>query len=251
MVSLIALRSSVDTPKSSAMLGIGARNGFHRAMLFRRILLLMGVLTLTACARATASTYPDAVPLDPLPPVSTTATAGDPPLATRTPTTTTTLPPTSELTLVEVDVIGGDIAPKSVIATGHGLFFAQNMMYRHTVTVYNEDRELVATIPDTVTLSDDGSGTSTYQGAPVEAVATSDGAYVYVSNYQMYGPGYGNAGNDTCEPGAWDDSFVYRIATDDMSIDQVIAVGAVPKYVALTPDDGTLLVTNGAASICP
>jgi YVTN family beta-propeller protein len=217
-------------------------------MMFRRILLVIGVLTLAACAQAAASTYPDAVPLDPLPPVNTIgiATPEDPPGATTTPTTTTTLPPTSELTLVEVGVIGGDIAPKSVISTGHGLFFAQNMMYRHTVTVYNEDRELVVTIPDTVFLSDYGfnSGTSAYQGAPVEAVATSDGAYVYVSNYQMYGPGYENPGNDTCDPGGWDDSFVYRIATDDMSIDQVIAVGAVPKYVALTPDDSTLLVTN-------
>jgi len=212
--------------------------------MFRRILLLMGVLTLTACAQAAASTYPDAVPLDPLPPVNTTgaATAGDPSGATTTPT----LPPTSELTLVEVGTIGGDIAPKSVASTGHGLFFAQNMMYRHTVTVYDEDRELVATIHDTVTLSDYGFGTSTsaYRGAPVEAAATSDGAHVYVSNYQMYGPGYENPGNDTCDPGAWDDSFVYRIATDDMSIDQVIAVGAVPKYLALTPDGGTLLVTN-------
>ncbi len=217
---------------------------------FRKVLLVLGVLSLTACAQAAARTYSDASPLEPLPSL-VTSTAPDSgnsvPKDDAVPASTpTSLPPTSEMTLVEVGTIGGDIAPKSVISTGHGLFFAQNMMYRHTVTVYDEDRKLVATIPDTITLSDFGFGTdgSSYQGAPVEGVATHDGAYVYVSNYQMYGPGYANPGGDTCDPGGWDQSFVYRIATSGFDVDQVIPVGAVPKYVALTPDDGTLLVTN-------
>jgi YVTN family beta-propeller protein len=185
---------------------------------------------------------PVPTPTTPPPPETTTSTA--PP--TTTTTTTTTLPPTSELQLERVTTITGDISPKSVVATGDGLFFAQNMMYRHTVTVYDQDYELVATIPDTVTLNDFGYGdfAGEHQGAPVEAVPTSDGRYVYVSNYRMYGEGYGRAGGDGCDLADWDESFVYRISTAALEIDQVIPVGAVPKFLAITPDDSTVLVSN-------
>src|SRR5919112_287065 len=62
----------------------------------------------------------------------------------------------SERHLVEAKRIRGDISPKSVTATGTGLVFAQNMMYRHTVTVYDRKFRLVATIPDEVTPRDFG-----------------------------------------------------------------------------------------------
>jgi YVTN family beta-propeller protein len=144
-----------------------------------------------------------------------------------------------------VETIGGDISPKSVTATGTGLVFAQNMMYRHTVTVYDRDFDLVKTISDTVAPSEFGHALQgSYRGAPVEAAATPDGRHVYVSNYSMYGPGF-REGSDTCSPGdGYPDSFVYRIDTATLEIDQMIEVGAVPKYLAVTPDGGTLLVTN-------
>src|SRR4051812_12203595 len=95
-------------------------------------------------------------------------------------------PAASEGRLEKVETIGGDISPKSVTATGTGLVFAQNMMYTHTVTVYDRDFDLVATISDQVALSDFGYGLQgTYRGAPVEAAATPDGQHVYVSNYSM------------------------------------------------------------------
>jgi YVTN family beta-propeller protein len=147
--------------------------------------------------------------------------------------------------LAEVQTIGGDISPKSVTATGRGLVFAQNMMYRHTVTVYDRNFDLVRTISDEVTPADFGhSLAGTYRGAPVEAAVTPDGRYVYVSNYSMYGPGF-REGSDTCSPqDGYPDSFVYRIDTTTLEVDQVIEVGAVPKYLAVTPDGTTLLVTN-------
>jgi YVTN family beta-propeller protein len=147
--------------------------------------------------------------------------------------------------LVEARRIRGDISPKSVTATGTGLVFAQNMMYRHTMTVYNRNFRLVATISDEVRLSDFGHDRQgTYRGAPVEAATTPDGRYVYVSNYSMYGRGF-REGSDTCSPrDGYPDSYVYRIDTATLQIDQVIEVGAVPKYVAVTPDGATLLVTN-------
>ena len=62
-------------------------------------------------------------------------------------------PPSARLRLRYVTTIGGHISPKSVDASGTGLVFAQNMIYTHTVTVYNDrDYRLVATIPDAVTL---------------------------------------------------------------------------------------------------
>jgi len=143
-------------------------------------------------------------------------------------------------------ITDGPLTPKSVEASNGGLFFAQNMIYSHTVTVYDRSFQLVKSIPDTVTLSDWGfeghPGES--KGGPVEMAFSHDGTKAYVSNYQMYGAGFDNPGDDKCAKGSWDNSFMYRIDTASLAIDQVIEVGPVPKYVAVTPDDSTVLATN-------
>jgi YVTN family beta-propeller protein len=153
------------------------------------------------------------------------------------------------LTLIRT--IGGDISPKSVDASGTGLVFAQNMMYRHTMTVYNSAGELVRTISDAVNMAQFGfpGHPGSTRGAPVEAAFTSDGRYAYVSNYSMYGSGFGPEGIDTCTPSsalaAGDtNSYVYRVDTQTLAVDQVIEVGLVPKYVAVTPNGRYVLVSN-------
>lgn len=144
--------------------------------------------------------------------------------------------------------ITGQISPKSVAASGNGLVTAQNMMYTHTVTVYDaRTMKLKATIPDSVNLARFGikgyPGVS--RGAPVEAAFSPGGLYGYVSNYAMYGRGFGPEGKDTCTPSSGTDrSFAYRINLESMAIDKVYPVGAVPKVVAVTPDGGRVLVTN-------
>jgi YVTN family beta-propeller protein len=156
-------------------------------------------------------------------------------------------PPSDERVLTVVGEIGGNISPKSVVASPGGLFLAQNMMYRHTITVYDRSRELLATIADTVNPAEFGldGPDADVRGAPVEAAFTPDGRYAYVSNYAMYGPGYDREGTDTCSPeDGYDDSTVYRIDLQALAIDQVIPVGSVPKYVAVTPDGSRVLVTN-------
>lgn len=100
-----------------------------------------------------------------------------------------------------IDRITGKITPKSVTASPAGLVSAQSMMYSHNVTWYDRvTRKLVATISDNVDLSDFGidghPGIS--KGSPVESVFTKDGAYEYVSNYSMYGKGFGPEGLDSC-----------------------------------------------------
>ena len=147
-----------------------------------------------------------------------------------------------------VDRITGNITPKSVTASPAGLVSAQSMMYSHNVTWYDPaTRKLTATISDSVDLSafgiDGHPGTS--KGAPVEAVFTADGRHEYVSNYSMYGEGFGPEGLDSCSAGdGTDTSYVYRLDVDTKKIDQVIHVGAVPKFMALTPDQRYLLVSN-------
>ena len=155
-------------------------------------------------------------------------------------------PPSDQRTLEPLEVIGGDISPKSVVHSGDGYFIANNMMYRHTMTLYDRDMDLVATIPDTVDLRASSASTTkvSTRARRSRRRFTSDGAYAYVSNYQMYGPGFGNPGDDGCSDGDWDQSFLYRIDIAEAEIDQVIQVGAVPKFVAVTPDDRTVLVTN-------
>ena len=155
--------------------------------------------------------------------------------------------PSSRLRLELIEEISGYISPKSIVASQDGLFFAQNMMYKHTISVYDREFQLLKTIPDEVELSDFGYAnyTGVQQGAPVEAAFAPDGDFAYVSQYSMYGPGFANPGTDSCTPSsAIDDSFVYRVRLDTLSVDRVIAVGRVPKYVAVSPDNRYVLVTN-------
>lgn len=169
--------------------------------------------------------------------------------ATTASTTTTTTrpprPPAETLRLSKLRQVSGNISPKSVVASGHGVVTAQNMMYTHTVTAYDEDGELIQTIPDDVRLTDFGiDEPGLFKGSPVEAAFVPDGSQVYVSNYSMYGTGY-SEGSDKCSPGdGTTTSFLYRISTEDWKINQVIPTGAVPKYVAVTPDGSKVMTTN-------
>ena len=138
-----------------------------------------------------------------------------------------------------------NLQPKSVVASGTGLFFAQNMMYRHNVMVFDRGGNVVAEIPDTVDLAAFGIANGVKaQGSPVEAAFVPDGTSVYVSNYKMYGPGYHPVADDNCNRGKWDDSYVYKINTTTFKIEKVIPTGAVPKFMAVTPDGSRLVVSN-------
>ncbi len=155
--------------------------------------------------------------------------------------------PSSALRLREVRTVTGSISPKSVVSSQTGRFFAQNMMYRHTITVYDRRGRLVKTIRDAVNLAKLGYPRykGVVRGAPVEAAFSPDGRTAYVSNYSMYGPGFSRQGDDVCSPGSGiDDSFVYRIGVKKLRINRAIKVGAVPKFLAVTPDDRLLLVSN-------
>jgi YVTN family beta-propeller protein len=179
-------------------------------------------------------------------------TAGAPSSTHPRRSTTTTRPkpspPEVDRPLQLVHTITGEISPKSVVATGTGLVFAQNMMYRHTMTVYDDaDGSLVKTIPDGVELAHFGypghAGVS--QGAPVEGAVSPDGKYFYVTNYSMYGANFGPEGSDECSgPSGLSPSFVYRVDLRSLAIDAVTQVGMVPKYIAVTPDNRYILVTN-------
>jgi YVTN family beta-propeller protein len=157
-------------------------------------------------------------------------------------------PPSSSLRLkLAKTIVDPNISPKSVVSSGTGYVFAQNMMYKHTITVYDaKTYKLVKTIQDAIDpakfhIKDHGS--DPIRGAPVECAFLPDGRYAYVSQYSMYGPGYVE-GHDAGSPGMASDSYVYRVSVADLAIDKVIKVGEVPKYVAVTPDSKYVLVSN-------
>jgi YVTN family beta-propeller protein len=155
----------------------------------------------------------------------------------------------SDLTRLRlVRVLTGPISPKSVASSGTGYVTAQNMMYRHTITVYNaRTLQLVKTISDAVRLSRLGypEFAGIDHGAPVEAAFSPDGRYAYVSNYSMYGSGFGPEGSDSCTPASgYDRSFLYRIDMRRLVVDHAYRVGEVPKVVAVTPDGRYVLVSN-------
>lgn len=174
---------------------------------------------------------------------------------TTTTSTTTTVPvslapddgkTSSERVLVDAFTVqDDDLQPKSIVASGDGLFFAQNMMYRHNVAIYDRSGAKVGTIPDDIDPADFGLGESVQlQGSPVEAAFTPDGRYVYVSNYKMFGSGYDPVADDGCDRGNWDDSFVYKIDVATLEIVAIVPTGAVPKFLQVTPDGTKLVVSN-------
>ncbi|VXD23353.1 YncE family protein [Planktothrix paucivesiculata] len=144
--------------------------------------------------------------------------------------------------------IKGDLTPKSVVYSGKGLFFVQNMMYEHTINVYDRQFNLIKKIQDKVKLKDYGYPQfkdPQYKGSPVEVAFSSDGNTAYVSNYEMFGSEFTNPGYDTCEPSdQFDSSFIYKINTQTLDITNLIKVGSVPKFVAVSPNNRWVLVSN-------
>lgn len=185
-----------------------------------------------------------------------------PPVITPTPSPTPTAPPsptppplpaTDGLRMEKVRTItatpeSGGLSPKSVVASGTGFVYAQNMIYNHSITVYDSTGRFVKRIADAVELAAfgiTGYPAGTVKGGPVELAFSPDGTKAYASNYSMFGPGFRGEGSDKCNPNdGTPNSFVYRIDVASHEIDQVIEVGAVPKYVATTPDGRYVLVTN-------
>lgn len=166
--------------------------------------------------------------------------------ATSTPAQSEVLSSDTKMSLIKT--ITGTISPKSVRSSGNGLVSAHNMMYNHSITIYDANTfELIKTVPDSVQLSKFGYSkySSIYKGAPVEGSYSPDGKYLYVTNYAMYGKGYNREGHDTCSPASkFDSSFLYRINLSSYEIDAVYPVGSVPKVVEVTPDNKYVLVSN-------
>jgi YVTN family beta-propeller protein len=167
--------------------------------------------------------------------------------------TVTSLPSSASATtdqtkLTLIKTITGAIAPKSVQASDNGLVSAHNMMYRHSVTMYDaETLELKSTVADSVELSKFGftKYSGVYKGAPVEGAYSPDGKYLYFTNYAMYGKGFNKEGHDTCSPASgFDSSYLSRINLANLKIDAVYPVGSVPKVVKVTPDNKYILVSN-------
>jgi YVTN family beta-propeller protein len=166
----------------------------------------------------------------------------------RTPQATVKARPSDLARLTLRRVINGPISPKSVASSGTGYVTAQNMMYRHTITVYDaRTMKLVKTISDGVNLA--GLGFPAHpgltHGAPVEAAFSPDGRYAYVSNYSMYGAGFGPEASDSCTPSSgYDRDYLYRVDMRKLAIDRAYYVGEVPKVVAVTPSGRYVLASN-------
>lgn len=137
------------------------------------------------------------------------------------------------------------------MSSGGGVFAAQNMMYRHSVTLYDETGKLLAKIKDKVNLADYGYEeykSKDYLGGPVEAVFSKSGKYLWVSQYSMIGKEFKNPGCDACAGKSYDPSFVYKINTVTKKVENVIEVGAVPKFMAISSDESKILVSNWSSS---
>lgn len=131
------------------------------------------------------------------------------------------------------------------------MFAAQNMMYRHSVTVYDKSGNLLAKISDEVDLKSLGHSEykgDSYLGGPVEACFSDGGNCLWVSNYNMIGTGFDNPGCDACNGKSYDPGFVYKINTKTFLVESAIKVGAVPKYLSISKDESLMIVSNWSSS---
>ena len=147
-----------------------------------------------------------------------------------------------------VKTFTGSLTPKSVAASQTGLVSAHNMMYSHSVSIFDsQSLELVKNVKDTVDFASLGiSGFSgVHKGSPVEGAYSPDGKYLYFTNYAMYGKGFTKEGTDKCSPAdGYDKSYLSRLDLETLKIDAVYPVGSVPKVVKVTPDNKYILVSN-------
>ena len=147
--------------------------------------------------------------------------------------------------------ITGGISPKSVVISSTGMVAAQNMMYRHCVTLYDANGEQLHKIKDAVNLKRYGHrnySDETVRGAPVEGAFTSDGQSLWISNYAMEGSDFNKTGCDDCIGQAYDAGFLYKINCATGKIENVVAVGSVPKHLIISSNDSLLLVSNWVSS---
>ncbi|MBM3656557.1 MAG: YncE family protein [Actinobacteria bacterium] len=168
---------------------------------------------------------------------------------TFTSTISTFAEPPSESSRLKIEAtITGNISPKSVRSSNTGFVSAHNMMYRHSITIYDaQTLDLVKSISDQVNLGDLGINgySGLHRGSPVEGAFSPDGKHLYVTNYAMYGKGFNREGTDKCSPNdKYDRSFLYRIDTASWAIDAAYRVGVVPKVVEVSPDNKYVLVSN-------
>jgi YVTN family beta-propeller protein len=217
----------------------------RRKQLLSTTALTILVLGLSACTGSGS----DASPTSPPPVVDAVATgaADDAPEPSPSAAAPWQGVSSAERRFEEVARLTGGLTPKSVVASPTGDVVAQNMIYTHTISVYDREREKITTIQDRITPADFGyrKYTQPVQGGPVEASFAPDGKHLWVSNYSMYGPGFHSPGDDVCSPASGHDrSFLYRIDTTTWEIDGATLVGSVPKYVQATPDGKHVLVTN-------
>ena len=238
------MQEPLDTGDGSPPRGLG-----QRAVILGAVTAVVAAIALGGVVydQARSDGAPDASAVGTSPGAADGGAGSDVPDAGATTTPTAPPIPSSAKQLVREQEITGDISPKSVVASGTGLVFAQNMMYKHTVTVYGTDGTLMKTIPDEVDLAAYGipDHPGTVKGAPVEAAFAPDKKHAYVSNYSMYGAGFGPEGQDNCTASsAIDPSFVYRINVKSLAVDAVIPVGEVPKALTVSPDGTKLLVSN-------
>jgi YVTN family beta-propeller protein len=226
----------------------GATSGLTKRLTRGPVFALALLVALVVLGSKVASHHAASTPVATPVPHATTTPSSKPKRAAAPAATAAVSGPSDRHRLHKVTTIGGRITPKSVDASSAGFVTAQNMIYQHSITVYDDKTyTLRKTISDQVTLSDLGfaSYDKPVRGGPVEAAFTPDGKYEYVSNYSMYGPGFGHPGHDTCAPGNhYDRSFLYRIDLTTLRIDQAIQVGSVPKYLVVSPDGKYVLVSN-------
>ncbi len=153
-------------------------------------------------------------------------------------------------TLIFKKRITDNLNPKSIVHSGDGLFAAQNMMYKHTVTFFDRNYNTVYTVHDDVDLSkfDSTKKSMMHWGGPVEGTYSDHGKYYWVSNYAMIGEGYNHPGCDACDGKHYDNSYVYKINTWNFEIEDVVEVGSVPKYVEANDQLKILVVSNWSSS---
>ncbi len=146
-------------------------------------------------------------------------------------------------------VIAGAISPAS-IAYNNDRFFAQTRTHGYTMTVYDRNYNPVQTIVDRAKAFDvdHPQAQGLPQGTPADAAFTQDGD-VWVPNYHLSShlpeAGFKHTADKTCSPAEnHEPGVVSRLKSPSLRSDRGVQVGAVPTFLAASPDSRFVLVSN-------
>ncbi len=147
--------------------------------------------------------------------------------------------------LKRVEVFTGEYAPLSIAYDGRERFLIANGQNKRSLSAIHRNFDLIGHFSDQVRLANYGvAGGGLQSLAPVQVAIAQNGT-IWVSHQSAPVNPKQSLDQEQCRPGDGQPAgFLQRLRGDRLQINGVVQVGAVPRAIAVTPDNRYVLVSN-------